>query len=201
MSKTYTCQSIPDDIILFEFKGEFNTKAFEDDSFVFSDQLHVYFQTSNGFFRAIKSPFFLGDILNLGQLSSRKKRTAVGPIQIFIFHKDVLYADAWSLHYDYQRKLDHPENTYFGEYKFFIESPLTFLEHAPSLLGTLKDLSLLEFSSRLNQLIQHDVFNVIQSASLPLSTKAYEQRLDETMKHKLDPFGIAVTSFTLNSSK
>jgi hypothetical protein len=200
MEGKYRCEFIPENAILYEFKGDFNIKAFEDDSFIFSDQFHVYFQTSSGFFRAIKSPFYLGDILNIGQLSMRKKHIPVGPIKTFLLHKEVLYADAWSLHYDYQRKLDNPQKTYYGEYKFFIESPLTFLEHAPTLLGALNNLTLIEFSSRFNQLVQHDVFKVLKSYS-HINIKDNEKKLHEAMKQKLEPYGIAVTHFTLNSSK
>lgn len=201
MAHIYRCESIPDDMLLYEFKGDFNTKAFEDDSFTFSDQFHVYFQTSHAFYRAIKSPFLLGDSLSLGQLGSRKKHISVGPLQVFIFLKDVMYIDAWSLHYEFQKKLSQPNVGYFGEYKFYIESPSNFLENASTLIGPLKSFTLLEFSARLNQLIQHDILKVLQASSPVEKTLDNEEALYDMMKLKLEPYGIAVTSFTLNSSK
>lgn len=197
----YSCKSIPDDIILYEFKGDFNIKAYEDDSFDFGDQFHVYFQTSMGFFRTIKSPFYLGDVFKIGQLSERKKHTPVGSIRVFLFYKEVLYSDAWSLQYDFQRKISDLENDYFGEYKFLIESPLTFLEQSPKLFGTLKDLTLIEFSSRFNQLIQHDVITILQTFIPQSPTQELEGKLFESIKNKLDSLGIVLTQFNLNSSK
>lgn len=201
MAAQYFCNNIPEDSILYEFKGNFNTKAFEDDTFVFNHQFHIYFQTSTGYFRAIKSPFQLGDVFIPGQLDVRKKHISVGPIKVFIFHKEVLFVDAWSLHYEYQRKLNNTEKSYFGEYKFYIESPLTFLQQFEPLFGAFKDVNLLEFSSRFNQLIQHDVFLFFQTTNSQSNSQELEESLHEVINHKFEPYGIVLTQFTLNSSQ
>lgn len=201
--KPYQILTIPEQAILEEIIDDFNKESFEDDVFQVGEQITTYFFYKDEFLRTIKSPFFVGDVIQSGNLSEKKKHKKLGPLRVFCLHKDVLYVDHWSLQYDYQKKVEHLAFQIYGDYKFFIESPSTFLKTFSTFLGPLTSIHLLDFSSKFNQWIQHDIVSTLLQTSLtkPEDLSSFEQALMVKVQQRFLRLGIKITTMTVNISK
>jgi hypothetical protein len=201
--KTYQIKSISEKAIVEEIHDGFNEGAFEDDSFMIPDHLHAYVQLNETFYRTIKSPFFLSDVLNSGSLSEKKKHKLVGPLKLFCLQKEVLYVDRWSLQFDNQKKVKNLDYSLSGDYKFFIESPANFLKHFVPFFGPLQSVHLVQFSTKFNHLIQQDLLAIL--FTFTSISEADGQRIQMEMLQKLNTrfskVGIKIHTFTVNISK
>jgi hypothetical protein len=201
--KPYQISILPEQAILEEIIDNFNQEAFEDDVFQVADQITTYFFYRDEFHRTIKSPFFVGDIIQSGTLSEKKKHKKVGPLRVFCLQKDVIFVDHWSLQYDYQKKVEHLAFQLYGDYKFFIESPSTFLKTFSTFWGPLASIHLLDFSSKFNQWIQHDIVSTLLQTSLtkPEDLSSFEQALMVKVQQRFLRLGIKITTMTVNIFK
>jgi hypothetical protein len=200
--KAYQIKSIPEKAIIEEIHDSFNDESFEDDSFLIGDHLHAYFFLNNIFYRNIKSPFYLSDILSSGTLSEKKKHKPLGALKLFCLNKEVLYVDRWALQYDNQKKVPNLSDSLSGDYKFYIESPSNFLKNFSTWFGPLKSIDLIQFSSRFNQLLQQDLLAVLVHfpSISTFDVESVQLQMLAKLNQRYAQVGIKIQSISVNVS-